>query len=1024
MRYLLLPTLAVLGCLAGCKAMARKDERPVAPSARVVQAVRAAVPPHINGRLDDPCWQDAPPVTGFLQIDSNRPAAWQNTGYVRYDDANLYIAMKCLLPPGVPPKTKQRPHDGNVFSDDVVEIMIDPGRSQTDYYQLAVNASGSRFDGVRQYGGAVCDSSWDGEWIAATHHEDGFWSVEVAVPFHLLGILPGVGSTWGINLCREGKTPVELSSIGENGAFNHANRFAVLTGLDVDFSRYLFQVGPGLTAADLSDEGTRAIFDMPVINRTGKRRTVDIAWFSVGEDGKTVQESERVTLGPGEKHTLRLDSLRMEPMFPDRTDLYMIRQKPKVRRIAVTDAVTGERLASSGVKPIYHCEAMRLDVHDPWQRDLSRTKTPCVTVDVHTHLPAAVLAGGALQVELIEPGSGNIVARRAVQAPSQVTQARFPTGQLPWGAYRVRARFADASGRERAAAGKPATVLPGGAQHVKVLNNLVSELANARERGGLGAAEIEFMNPRDGWCFFSLSGAAQMALDSQEAPLLKGGAGQPAAETMRRLSAGRHRLRVEGAPEDLIVRAVPELIFYAFPTLPSVEDFGRYDWDFLYEPVLRHCNVIVSNKDSAELRRWVDEGRKWICNATVPGTHGVLGGFSTADKVYRHWTRNPGYRLSHASGVIADEFGSVPDAQWIEWADGLRRVAASPEAKGRTFYPWCTQIFGADAVRTLMRVAVEAGWKYGYYHYPIEQPTEQDAERLIQDTLVRSARSCREESFTSPNDAIVTINYLSAPTCNANGDPNVDFKALMEIQTAALANNPACFATYGIVWYSAHYSDEECIRWGGRLFRHYAIEGRTNRLGDFPYRLTHLRNGDFEDGTEGWTVREAEPDAVRTDSMLNYGRLQGRYVTRRGDTFLVMRRSAKAPNVVSQTITDLTPGRVYSIKMISADRGNILQGKSEQKKTALSLQIDGADWVPGPRRNFQCVYASHPGCKVGKFKGGEHRAYMDYHWYTFRPKGNTAVLTISDWLRADAQGGPQGQEVIVNFIEVQPYFEE
>ncbi len=39
------------------------------------------------------------------------------------------------------------------------------------------------------------------------------------------------------------------------------------------------------------------------------------------------------------------------------------------------------------------------------------------------------------------------------------------------------------------------------------------------------------------------------------------------------------------------------------------------------------------------------------------------------------------------------------------------------------------------------------------------------------------------------------------------------------------------------------------------------------------------------------------------------------------------------------------------------------------------------------------------------------------------PMGN-ATLTVSDWATDTQPGGPLGQELIYNFIEVQPYLED
>jgi len=124
-----------------------------------------------------------------------------------------------------------------------------------------------------------------------------------------------------------------------------------------------------------------------------------------------------------------------------------------------------------------------------------------------------------------------------------------------------------------------------------------------------------------------------------------------------------------------------------------------------------------------------------------------------------------------------------------------------------------------------------------------------------------------------------------------------------------------------------------------------------------------------------------------------------------------MKHSAKGPTSFSQEIRNLTPGRTYSVKMISADYGNITQGKSVEKKDAL------------PGKNSQITFPNHYGHQSEKFKG-KHNAYMNFHWYVFRAKGTTARLTVSDRNGADIPAGEVGREVMCNYIQVEPYFEE
>jgi len=50
----------------------------------------------------------------------------------------------------------------------------------------------------------------------------------------------------------------------------------------------------------------------------------------------------------------------------------------------------------------------------------------------------------------------------------------------------------------------------------------------------------------------------------------------------------------------------------------------------------------------------------------------------------------------------------------------------------------------------------------------------------------------------------------------------------------------------------------------------------------------------------------------------------------------------------------------------------------------------------------------------------KHRCPMNYHGRVFPTKGKRGKLTISDWQNDKKPGGPVGQVLMFNFIEVQP----
>ena len=88
----------------------------------------------------------------------------------------------------------------------------------------------------------------------------------------------------------------------------------------------------------------------------------------------------------------------------------------------------------------------------------------------------------------------------------------------------------------------------------------------------------------------------------------------------------------------------------------------------------------------------------------------------------------------------------------------------------------------------------------------------------------------------------------------------------------------------------------------------------------------------------------------------------------------------------------------------------------------MSIRIDNVEPSTAAGHTLDVSYPNHYGAILGKFDA-KHNAYMTYHWRVFRANGKTARLTISDWASADDPGGPIGQELMANFIEVEPYFE-
>jgi len=133
-----------------------------------------------------------------------------------------------------------------------------------------------------------------------------------------------------------------------------------------------------------------------------------------------------------------------------------------------------------------------------------------------------------------------------------------------------------------------------------------------------------------------------------------------------------------------------------------------------------------------------------------------------------------------------------------------------------------------------------------------------------------------------------------------------------------------------------------------------------------------------------------------------------------------MRRSAKAPNRITQELHDLTPGRLYTLKMITANHRHYHESKVEKQTHAVQIELDNVDLIA--EVGWQQVMASNRGQEVAFFSR-DRQPWLNHYWRLFRATQSTAKLTVSDWITSNEPGGPMRQELLYNGSEVQPYFE-
>jgi len=583
------------------------------------------------------------------------------------------------------------------------------------------------------------------------------------------------------------------------------------------------------------------------------------------------------------------------------------------------------------------------------------------------------------------------------------------------------------------------------------LNNLVSELL-AVSSISQSSQSFAFGCPTDGWIFLSATcegtGTVRIVLDQETRRDIVVHEGVGGSEAMRYVSKGAHTVRVECegnvGVETFVVKAIPELIHCGLGFNPEIISYGVYGMDFLKADILPNVTTLIVPNNINLLKTVVDDwhgqGKKFVAEV------GIDAQSKTAEDHFRFWSSFY-EKAPFLDGIIINEFiVNRPVAEWAEltaerrarmererqqyevYGEALKRLRADARFKDKMFYGYVggsgkkldQEIIGTNFIRTI----VDCGYRVALERYLHEMSSEQGSKSALE-TFIGGIADWKAKEPSVKAQMVIAFGLFSMPPGSINKQPNVDYHVWMDQQMNLVATHPVLEGIAGLEWWTSTLADEETVRFVGRLYRHYAIEGRTNLLTKDPLFLTHVQNADFERGTNHWTLRPAEEGSITAKSFARYGRIEGRYMglgrpadpEHIGDTFLWMRRSERGPNTFSQDIKDLQPGRLYSMKMFSCDYNDLISPRPRKPDEALkfigSVVLEGVEM--DAKRSFTEMYSSNPEPKIP--------VWITYHWKVFRASGTAAKLTVSDWPGAQEPGASFGQEQIFNFLEIQPYHE-
>jgi hypothetical protein len=203
-RLALLATLLVLFGGIPAEASEKDEERSKSdPGPYRALATRASPgTPNLDGRLDDPAWALATPITDFTQRDPNEgeSATERTVARILYDDGALYVGIRAY--DSEPEKiVGQLTRRDQFSSSDWLVVSIDSYYDRRTAFVFAVNPAGVErdeylFDDTNE------DASWNAVWDVVAGVDDEGWVAEFRIPFSQLRFSKAQQQVWGFNIQR------------------------------------------------------------------------------------------------------------------------------------------------------------------------------------------------------------------------------------------------------------------------------------------------------------------------------------------------------------------------------------------------------------------------------------------------------------------------------------------------------------------------------------------------------------------------------------------------------------------------------------------------------------------------------------------------------------------------------------------------------------------------------------------------------------------------------------------------------
>lgn len=195
---------------------------PAAATNKTLTALTSSTALRLDGRLDDPVWQQADVVSDFVQQEPRvgEPITERTEVRVILDDEAIYFGVRCFdaTPAGIIARELRR--DNPLLDDDRFEIVLDTFHDHRNAFHFVINPLGTQYDALITDEGQDINVEWDERWWSEVASDTTGWSAEIKIPFTTLRSRDGL-DTFGVNFKR---------------FIRRKNELAQWTGWDRDFN--------------------------------------------------------------------------------------------------------------------------------------------------------------------------------------------------------------------------------------------------------------------------------------------------------------------------------------------------------------------------------------------------------------------------------------------------------------------------------------------------------------------------------------------------------------------------------------------------------------------------------------------------------------------------------------------------------------------------------------------------------------------------------------------------------------------